>query len=133
MTTPSLETRIKVLTTERDAYQAAALNTAMNYTVENDKLTSERDALHMKLAQQAALVEKCMVAINENADLGKKAEAERNALRADALRYRWFSKQIVDANMEALEKAFSTSGPTPKTIKQGELDALIDAVIGAAE
>jgi len=43
--TPSLETRIQVLTAERDEYQKAAVRTAVNCKAENDKLKTERDAL----------------------------------------------------------------------------------------
>jgi len=37
--TPSLETRIQVLTAERDEYQKAAVRTAVNCKAEYDKLT----------------------------------------------------------------------------------------------
>jgi hypothetical protein len=39
------------------------------------------DALKLAVNQQANLVEKCMIAMNENADLGKKAEDERDQLK----------------------------------------------------
>lgn len=38
-------------------------------------------ALQWAVNQQANLVEKCMIAMNENADLGKKAEDERDQLK----------------------------------------------------
>ena len=45
-------------------------------------MQDEIDELRARLAQQAAMVEKCMVAMNENADRGMKAEQERDELRA---------------------------------------------------
>jgi len=39
-------------------------------------VVAERDALRAELFRQVALVEKCMVSMNENADRGQKAEAE---------------------------------------------------------
>jgi hypothetical protein len=58
-------------------------------------------ALQARLNQQSALVEKCMVAMNENADRGQEAqqriaelEAEVEALRKDAGRYQWLLQHI---------------------------------------
>jgi hypothetical protein len=48
-------------------------------------LHAERDALRAELSRQVDLVEKCMVAMNENADRGQKAEAENQRLRANNL------------------------------------------------
>ncbi len=45
-------------------------------------MQDEIDELRARLAQQAEMVEKCMVAMNENADRGMKAEQERDELRA---------------------------------------------------
>ena len=42
-------------------------------------LVSERDALQVRLIQQVTLVEQCMVEMNRNADMGEKAEKERDA------------------------------------------------------
>lgn len=44
------------------------------------RLKAELAGLRAKVAQQAALVEKCMAAMNENADRGEKAEARLAAL-----------------------------------------------------
>jgi hypothetical protein len=46
-------------------------------------IREDYDNLRKELAEQAALVEKCMVAMNENADRGKKAEEERDALQSN--------------------------------------------------
>jgi hypothetical protein len=45
-------------------------------------LQAEVERLKAALNQQVALVEKCMVAMNENADRGQAAEDERDALQA---------------------------------------------------
>lgn len=44
------------------------------------------DELRAELNKQVALVEKCMVAMNENADRGQRAEAERDTLQAEVER-----------------------------------------------
>ncbi|MBP8853255.1 MAG: hypothetical protein KBG81_09530 [Moraxellaceae bacterium] len=48
-------------------------------------MQDEIDELRARLAQQAEMVEKCMVAMNENADRGMKAEQERDELFSAAL------------------------------------------------
>ena len=48
-------------------------------------MQDEIDELRARLAQQAEMVEKCMVAMNENADRGMKAEQERDELFRAAL------------------------------------------------
>ena len=45
-------------------------------------LVAEREALQVRLIQQVTLVEQCMVEMNRNADMGEKAEKERDALQA---------------------------------------------------
>lgn len=49
---------------------------------ERDKFETEATGLRAELATQTELVEKCMVAMNENADKGEKAEAELAMLKA---------------------------------------------------
>jgi len=49
---------------------------------ERDALKQDLAKLRAELATQVALVEKCMVAMNENADKGEKAEAELAMLKA---------------------------------------------------
>jgi len=71
MTTPSLETRVKVLTAERDEYQKAAVRTAVNCKFEYDKLLASRDACRAAAINTAANYE----AEND------KLLAERDALR----------------------------------------------------
>ncbi len=46
-------------------------------------MQDEIDELRERLVQQVDMVEKCMTAMNENADRGEKAEAERDALQAE--------------------------------------------------
>lgn len=46
-------------------------------------LKSERKELRAKLKQQTEMVEKCMVAMNGNAERGEKAEKERDALTSE--------------------------------------------------
>lgn len=48
-----------------------------------EALQGENERLKAMLNQQVSLVEKCIVAMNANADLGQKAEAERDALAAE--------------------------------------------------
>ncbi len=57
-------------------------------------LKSERKELRAKLKQQTEMVEKCMVAMNGNAERGEKAEKERDALtQQEPVAYRaWFDK-----------------------------------------
>lgn len=47
---------------------------------------AERSALRAELNKQVALVEKCMLAMNENADRGQKAEAERDLALAQIVK-----------------------------------------------
>ena len=58
-------------------------------------LQAENKALQDMLAQQAAMVEKCMVAMNENADRGERAEAELAVCKADAKRLDFMIKNRV--------------------------------------
>ena len=58
--------------------------------------------------------------------------AERDALAADAARYRWMTEHIVSGELEALEKAFTTIGEEKESITQAEFDAVIDAAIQEA-
>ena len=57
--------------------------------------------------------------------------AERDALAADAARYRWMTEHIVSGELEALEKAFTTIEEI-ESITQAEFDAVIDAAIQEA-
>lgn len=98
-------------------------------------LKAELAGLRAKVAQQAALVEKCMAAMNENADRGEKAEAKLAALepfddwpdyhseamgcgledrnitdRYEAMQYGW--DQALDRVAERLE-GYAAAGAAP--------------------
>ena len=54
--------------------------------------------------------------------------AERDALKADAERYRWMTAQIVGDTLEVLENAFEVFADDPGC-SQDEFDAAIDAAM----
>ena len=60
----------------------ALLADAKEWQKQYSQVCIERDDVRAALTQQTELVEKCMVAMNENADLGQKAERERDQLAA---------------------------------------------------
>lgn len=86
-------------------------------------LRAERDTLQAKLNQQQDMVEKCMVAMNRNADLGQADEKERDALKADAAR---FQKAIeLEDNTESLLAAVMNNAPDANAIRD-EFDAAME-------
>lgn len=68
------------------------------------------EALQSELNKQVALVEKCMVAMNENADRGMAAEKERDALAAELAALR---AQNLMARQIILEHGGPVAAPVP--------------------
>lgn len=89
----SLAAQVDALTAERDAALSASryeTDLCGQALADLKTIIAERDALQAKLNQQQDMVEKCMVAMNRNADLGQAAEKERDSLKADASRANMF-------------------------------------------
>lgn len=125
---------------EREGYEAAIASAGRI-----DELAAQVEELHKKLQEQAALVEKSFAAMNENADRGEKAEAERDAavnaghiavemcgkliserdaLKADAERYQWLRARLPGSAYRIAGVIYSDGG-------EG-VDAAIDAVRAAS-
>lgn len=80
--------------------------------------------LRARLAQQAEMVEKCMVAMNENADRGMKAEKERDELRAALSKSKaeldeWRFTNKIDEMQREIER-LSAHVAKSQPVEQGE-------------
>lgn len=70
-------------------------------------------------------------ALKSLADQVEELTKERDALAADAERYRWMTEHIVSGDMDSLEKAFAKLDPYGESVTQAEFDAVIDSAIQA--
>lgn len=69
--------------------------------------------------------------IRSLADQVESLTAERDALKADAERYRWMTTQIVSGDLDVLEKALGELDPEAESVTQEQFDGVIDAALKA--
>ena len=116
---------IPAIKAERDALQTALKNTLSSMGQQADELRKERDT-------QAKAADHWIAEATRDHNALVTLRVERDALMADAERYRWISAQIVSGDMDTLEQAFATLDEDAEFVTQSEFDACIDSAIEKA-